>query len=159
MTLVLILHEKKARESDQHGLHLSAREGSELELTPCLTMYPSPHTPQAGLEHPCLSLLGTGFTDVHLHLLLSAFYLLMYVGILPKYMFVPGVGDDQKRVSDPLQVEFQMVLSCLVDAENQSWVLAKAASPLSHCVIPRALFQPLCCTDSWNVSRYVLSVM
>lgn len=70
--------------------------------------------PQAGLEHICLSLWGAGITDVHPYLLLSSFFFLICVGILPKYMCVPGVGDDQKRVSDPLQLEFQMVLSCHV---------------------------------------------
>lgn len=47
---------------------------SELELTPCLTLYP-----QAGLEHICLSLLGARITDVHLYLLLSFFFFFKYV--------------------------------------------------------------------------------
>lgn len=49
------------------------------------------------------------------------------MGILPKYMYVPGARDDQKRMSDPLQLEFQMVLNYRLDAGNQSWVLLKSS--------------------------------
>jgi hypothetical protein len=38
----------------------------------------------------------------------------------------------QKRVSDPLGLEFQTVVSCLVGAGNWTWVLWSAVGALNH---------------------------
>lgn len=66
---------------------------------------------------------------MHPRLLLSVFVFVFEIcmGILPKYMCVPGARDDQRRMSDPLQLGFQMVLNYHLDAGNQSWVLFKSS--------------------------------
>ena len=45
---------------------------------------------------------------------------------------IPGVCRGWKRVLDPLQLELQMVVSCHVGAENQTWVLWKSSTITTH---------------------------
>lgn len=56
----------------------------------------------------------------------------MCVSILPTCMCVSGAYVSWKRVQDPLELKFQIVLSCPVGAGNGSQVSAKAASALNH---------------------------
>lgn len=64
----------------------------------------------------------------------------MCVSILPTCIYVyttcdPGYCRDQKRVSEPLKPEFQMVVICHVGAGNGTPVLCRSSQgpqPLSH---------------------------
>jgi hypothetical protein len=47
-------------------------------------------------------------------------------------MGIPSVHRGQKRVSAPLGLEFQTVVSCLVGADDQTYVLLRGLSLLSH---------------------------
>lgn len=40
---------------------------------------------------------------------------------------MPGAFRGQKRVSDPLRLELQMVVSCHMDSGNWAWVLCKSS--------------------------------
>jgi hypothetical protein len=42
-------------------------------------------------------------------------------------MCMSAARRDQKRASDPLEVEFQMVVSYCVSARNRTWVLHKSS--------------------------------
>ena len=42
-------------------------------------------------------------------------------------MCMPGVLRDQKRELNHLKLELQMVVSCYVDAGNQTWVFCKSS--------------------------------
>jgi hypothetical protein len=54
---------------------------------------------------------------------LNFYFYFMYVCILPAYMSVHQRG--QKRVSDFLDLELQMVGIGRLDTRNQTWVLCK----------------------------------
>lgn len=60
---------------------------------------------------------------------------------------VPGDCGSQKRAADPLELNVQTAVSCLVDAGNRTQV--RAASALKHGAISPALafefFMSICC--------------
>lgn len=50
--------------------------------------------------------------------------------VLPAYHLIPSGHGEQRTMSDPLELELQMVRNCHLGAENQTQILSTAASAI-----------------------------
>lgn len=77
-------------------------------------------------------------------LLLDGF---LCMGVNPAYMSVPCAGlvpQSKKRVSDPLKLELQLIVSCYINVGNRIWVLewkiqcSRLLSHIFNCTVLKA---------------------
>lgn len=95
--------------------------------------------------------------SLNIFALIFYYYFMWWSVHLHVYMYttcVPGTCRRQKRTSDPLETELEVVVSCRVNAGNQTWGLWRSnlcSKPLSR-FSPVLIFKNCICIHLYNSS-------